>query len=296
MKPLYLPFADGQWRMAMGLKPLQLQQWIEIDEDFTEELNYKDQLLKEQYSDVCGCLPESQAGQQEVLELILEHLLQYFPNYYQQQGNYVVNKMTNQKWSLSNFTNNPLDLAGRLVQEDLCLMQLKDNEYILTAGSVCFPARWRLREKLGRPLVQIHDPVPGYAEKLEQPVNKFFDRLKPEFPGYRLNWGIVDSPELFLTQPHGFETFGADITAENAGEKLWLRVERQTLRRLPKSGSILFTIRTYVYSLKFVVRDRQIASQLAAVIQQIPPQMQIYKNILPIKNPLLAYLQRVAAF
>ncbi|PPS46095.1 hypothetical protein B1A85_02310 [Chroococcidiopsis sp. TS-821] len=280
----------------MGLKPLQLQHWIEIDEDFAKELNYKDKLHREQYSDVFGCLPESEAGQQEVLELILEHLLQYFPNYYQQQDDHIVNKVTNQIWNLRDFTKNSLDLAGRLVQEDLCLMQRNDSEYILTAGSVCFPARWRLSEKLGRPLMQIHDPVPGYAQKLEQPVNKFFDRLKPEFPGYRLNWGIVDSPELFLTQPHGCAAFGEDITAENAGEKLWLRVERQTLRRLPKSGGILFTIRTYVYALKSIVRDRQIASQLAAVIQQIPQEMQIYKNILPIKSPLLTYLQQLTAF
>ncbi|MUL36837.1 heme-dependent oxidative N-demethylase family protein [Gloeocapsopsis dulcis] len=295
MKPIYLPFADGQWRMAMGLKPLQLQHWIEIDEDFSEELNYKNKLLKEHYSDVVGSLPGSEAGQREVLELILKHLLQYFPDYYQQQGNCVVNKITKQVWYLSDFTKNPLDLAGRLVQEDLCLMQLK-REYILTAGSVCFPARWRLSEKLGRPLVQIHDPVPDYAQKLEQSVNKFFDRLKPEFPGYRLNWGIVDSPELCLTQRHSTEVFGADITAENAGEKLWLRVERQTLRRLPVSGGILFTIRTYVYPLKSVVSDPAIASQLAAVIEQIPPQMQIYKNIFPIQTVLLAYLERVVAF
>lgn len=294
MKPIYLPFADGQWRMAMGLKPLQLQHWIEIDEDFADELNYKDKLLKEHYSDVFGSLPESEAGQQEVLELILEHLLEYFPDYYQQQNDCIVNKVTQQTWHLRDFTRNPLELAGRLIQEDLCLMQLKDHEYILTSGSVCFPSRWRLSEKIGRPLLQIHDPVPSYAQKLEQSVNRFFDRLKPEFPGYRLNWGIVDSPELFLTQRHSSEAFGADITAKNAGEKLWLRVERQTLRRLPISGCILFTIRTYVYSLKSVVSDRQIALQLAAAIQQIPPEMQTYKNIFPIQTALLSYLQQMA--
>lgn len=296
MKPIYLPFADGQWRMAMGLKPLQLQHWIEIDEDFADELNYKDKLLKEQRSEVFGSLGGSEAGQQEVLELILKHLLKYFPDYYQQQGDRIVNNITEQVWYLRDFTTNPLDLAGRLVQEDLCLMQLKDHEYILTAGSVCFPARWRLSEKLGRPLMQIHAPVPDYADKLEQPINKFFERLKPEFPGYRLNWSIVDSPELFLTQPHGTQTLGADITVENAGEKLWLRVERQTLRRLLSNDGILFTIRTYVYSLNSIVRDRRVASQLAAAIQQIPPQMQLYKNIFPIQKVLLAYLQRVVAF
>ncbi|MBE9193310.1 DUF3445 domain-containing protein [Gloeocapsopsis crepidinum LEGE 06123] len=278
----------------MGLKPLQLQHWIEIDEDFADELNYKDKLLKDRNSEVFGSLPESEAAQQEVLQLLLEHLLQYFPDYYQQQDNCIFNKITGQAWHLNDFAANPLDLAGRLVQEDLCLMQLK-REYVLTAGSVCFPARWRLSEKLGRPLVQIHDPVPGYAQKLEQSVNKYFHHLKPECPGYRLNWGIVDSPELFLTQRHSNEAFGTDITADNAGEKLWLRVERQTLRCLPMSGGILFTIRTYVHSLQKLASDPAIASQLATVVQQIPPEVQIYKNIFPIQTALLAYLQRVRA-
>ncbi|NEQ23419.1 MAG: DUF3445 domain-containing protein, partial [Microcoleus sp. SIO2G3] len=40
--PTYLPFADGQWRLSMGLKSLNLQEWIEIDEHFTKELALKD--------------------------------------------------------------------------------------------------------------------------------------------------------------------------------------------------------------------------------------------------------------
>lgn len=51
-KPIYLPFADGQWRLAMGLKPLQLQDWIEIDADFADQLTLKTQLLAQRYSDV----------------------------------------------------------------------------------------------------------------------------------------------------------------------------------------------------------------------------------------------------
>ncbi len=78
-KPPYLPFADGQWHMNMGLKALNLQHWIEIDEHFADELALKDKLLKNHYSDVFASLPESQPSQQEVLDLLLNHLLEQFP-------------------------------------------------------------------------------------------------------------------------------------------------------------------------------------------------------------------------
>jgi hypothetical protein len=85
-KAVYLPFADGQWHLTMGLKPLQLSDWIEIDEHFAHQLTLKTQLLSQRYSDVFASISGSEEGQQEVLDLLLAHLLQYFPQYYQRQG------------------------------------------------------------------------------------------------------------------------------------------------------------------------------------------------------------------
>lgn len=291
-KAVYLPFADGQWHLTMGLKPLQLSDWIEIDESFANQLTLKTQLLSQRYSDVFACISGSENGQREVLDLLLAHLLQYFPRYYQRQGDRLLNQVTGQVWHLADFEANPLDLAGRIVQEDLCLMLPGDCGYVLAAASLCFPSRWKLQEKLGQPMAQIHQHVPGYADKLKRPVDNFFASLKPNYPGYRLNWGIVDSPDLFLDQDKGQQDFNPTITADNAGERLWLRVERQTLRRLD-SGGILFTIRTYVHPLYSLMDDLMAIRSLVAAIRQIPAPMQIYKNLLPIREALLAYLDRV---
>jgi hypothetical protein len=294
-KPTYLPFADRQWRMSMGLKALNAKDWIEIDEHFAEELALKDKLLKKQYSDVFASLPESRPSQKEVLDLLLNHLLQQFPQYYRQQGTTIENITTGQVWDVADFEAAPLDLAGRLVQEDLLLMQPSPEGYRLVAASLCFPSRWRLREKLGRPLTQIHSPVPEYQDKLERPVDNFFDRLKVNHPAWRLNWSILDSPELFLPQAREKQDLDTTLDAKNAGEKLWIRVERQTLRRLRVSSDILFTVRTYVHPLKVLEDDPAIARNLAEAVKQIPPDMQRYKNLLPIREALLDYLTQVAA-
>lgn len=291
-QPIYLPFADGQWHLAMGLKPLQIQDWIEIDTDFANQLCLKNDLLTRRYAEVFASLPGSITAQQEVLELLLAHLLRYFPDLYQQAGDRLLNRVTNQVWQQSDFKTSPLDLAGRLVQEDLCLMLPEENRYKLAAASVCFPSHWRLQEKLGRSMAEIHQPIPGYAEKLERPVDHFFDRLKLDHPGYRLNWSIVNSPDLFLASSHRDQIIDSALTSENAGERLWLRVERQTLRRLAVSEGILFTIRTYINPLHKLVQDQAIARSLSVAIQQIPTTMQQYKNILPIRATLLTYLEQ----
>ncbi len=294
-QPTYLPFADGQWRMSMGLKALNLKEWIEINEHFVNDLRLKDKLLKKQYSDVFASLPNSQLSQKEVLDLLLNYLLEQFPQYYRQQGKTIENISTGQVWDVTDFEAAPLDLAGRLVQEDLLLMQPSSEGYILAAASVCFPLRWQLRKKLGRPMAQIHQAVPGYHDKLKRPVDSFFDRLKSEHPVWRVNWSIVNSPELFLV--YDKQKLGSDrlINAENAGKNLWIRLERQTLRRLMVSGDILFTIRTYVYPLQVIEDDPAMAHNLAEAVKQIPPEMQSYKNLLPIREALLSYLEQIGA-
>ncbi|MBE9060514.1 DUF3445 domain-containing protein [cf. Phormidesmis sp. LEGE 11477] len=313
---MYLPFVKSKGHPVMGLQPLKLKDWIEIDENFVSQLGYKAWLLAHRYEDVFVSCPETQPAQQECLDLLTTHLIQHFPHVYQPIGNgqveneqieneqiegeqierkaiapsALINLRTKQTWRCSDFSRSPLDLAARLVQEDLCIMLPAEASYRLAAASVCFPLRWNLKEKLSQPIAQIHQQVPSYADRLARPVNHVFARLKEDYPSLRFNWSIVDSTELHLTQNKHVTGFDPGITARNIEEKLWLRVERQTLRRLPISKGILFTIRTYVYPLGQVVKDSKLAVQLADAIRSLHPDMQKYKNLLPFRQALLTYL------
>jgi hypothetical protein len=178
-------------------------------------------------------------------------------------------------------------LAGRLVAEDLCLMQAGEEGYRLTAASLCFPNRWQLEEKIGQPLDFIHAPVPGYASALERPVTHFFAALKPGRILGRVNWGIADDPARF--QPIGHEADAA-ITAANAGSALYLRVERQTLRRLPQSDAVLFTIGTQITPLDRVIATRDDAVDLAGAIRDMSSATLRYKHLSAAAPALLAWL------
>jgi dimethylamine monooxygenase subunit A len=292
---IHIPSPSSSSRMTMGIQGLSLEDWIEIDENFAIYLNRKKQLLEYKYLEVFASLPGSQPAQTEVLKLLLEHLSIHFSQYYHQQGTQIKNLATNEVWYIEDFENNPLDLAGRLVQEDLCIMQYESGKYLLSAASLCFPHHWRLREKLGKPVSQIHDPVPGYSENLEHPVDGFFNRLQSESPVYRLNWGIADTSELFYPSSESHNSAAPDVTIENIGEKLWLRIERQTLRRLEESRDILFTIRTYIYPLSILASNPIAARNLEGVIKQTSPEMQAYKNVLPFRDTLFRYLTAIGS-
>lgn len=279
-----------------GLQTLELHDWIEPDERFASELTEKERLLRERHQEVFAVLPEALDGSTEVLELLAAHLPSRFPTLYRREGNLLCNLVTQQSWNLSQQVLHPLDLAGRLVQEDLCLMQHDpaSNTYRLVGASLCFPTRWRLADKMGKPLTAIHDPVPGYEEQLAATVDRFFERLKAEKPVWRVNWGLIDDPTLFQPTGHRRKGLNPDITADNAGEKLWIRIERQTLRRLPRTQDVLFTIRVHIRPLQQLLSYPERAATLASAIRGMPEPLRLYKSLPPFLDAVLAWLDRAA--
>ncbi|MCE3250507.1 MAG: hypothetical protein K0R41_4332 [Geminicoccaceae bacterium] len=284
----YRPFLDGPWRLAMGLKALDLDDWIEIDEHVAGQLAERRHMLDLRRGEVLGALPESAAGQAEVLELLLDHLPKRFPEHYRRRNGELANRITGERFDLAAWRAAPLELAGRLVQEDLCLLQRGEPAYRLVAGVLCFPSHWRLADKLGRPLEVIHEPVPGFADGLAPTADRFFANLQVARPVWRVDWSLVDTPQLFLPPEHRAER--KVIAAGRAGEQLWLRVERQTLRRLPRSGDVLFGIRTHVAPLAAAIEGPGAARALAARVREMPPAMAAYKGIAAIREPLLEWL------
>ena len=118
------------------------------------------------------------------------------------------------------------DLAA-LAQEDFCVMQAgEDGAYALTAALLCAPAHWRLAEKLGRPLGEIHAPVPGFNARLGGPADRFFAeprRSSGRSGGRTGRWSRA--PTLFHPQPrepparpHGRERRGEAVAAGRAAD------------------------------------------------------------------------------
>jgi hypothetical protein len=293
-QPRYLPYLSGDFRLAMGLVALDPKLWIEPDDQFAPELREKERLLAERHGEVVATRPGSQPAQREVLDLLVAHMVGHYPDLLHDDGQTLSIPPTGAAYRRDDWHDAAIDLAGRLVQEDFCLMAPGPGGYTLEAASLCFPSRWRLCEKLGQPMSIIHDPVPGFGDKLARPVDRFFDHLGVDRPVWRVNWSLNDDPTLF--QPVRRQDADTDeaITVENAGDRLFIRCERQTLRRLPECGWILFTIKTYVDPIASLAGRPDAAAGLASAVRQLPEGTRRYKNVAPYQEALLDYLDGCA--
>jgi dimethylamine monooxygenase subunit A len=251
----YVPLDPKGWRLAMGLRPLDLARWLEVDEHRDEELALKDRLLRDSYDVVVATNPEGEEASIELLEEVQANLATFYPALAKDP----------------NSADHPIVTASRLVQEDLCVL-VREDTWRLRSACVCFPSRWDLATKIGTTLDDIHGPVPGYEEQLARPTTLFFDRLRPDRSFWRLNWTLLDSPDLF--QP-------AIARQAPVGEleEWYFRVERQTLRSLARTGAAVFTIRTYVTSAATLCeRDDTFAATLVHALETAPHDVQAYKG------------------
>ena len=134
----------------------------------------------------------------------------------------------------------PLLTLSRLIQEDICILERRGEEHVLSAALLCFPAAWTLAEKLGRPLTRIHVPVPAYDDGIAARVQRLFDGVQAGRPLWRANLLRYDNSDLF--QPYT-EAMRRKVGAPDSPFE---RSERQTVFRLPRTGAVVFAIHTTV--------------------------------------------------
>ncbi|SNS12316.1 MULTISPECIES: DUF3445 domain-containing protein [unclassified Azospirillum] len=275
-EPFPWPFDGPAYRMAMGLRTLAPADWLSPDAGWPGQLARRADLLRQRKWDVLALMPEAKAAAEEMLELLFQHLATQHSSWFQRQGAGLFSAIGGAVMQPADF-DHPLHLLGYLLPDDLCLLTPSAGGWRLTGGVVCFPSHWLLPHKLGKPLPGIHRPVPGYDATLAMPVDRFFDRLTPGRLVWRANWGLSDDADLF--QPGGPRPPPADepVTVENAGQRLFLRVEKQTLRKLPGSGAVLFTIRTHQRALAALTPEQQ--AHFAAILRSVPDDVARYKGL-----------------
>lgn len=289
----HTPYASGKPSFAIGLAPIDVADWIEQDGLLVEQLALKETILAQEGSAAFAALAGSEGGQAEVLQLLAAHLPARYPEVYQREGEALRILPSDRLVALEGAP--ALLTASRLVQEDLLLMRRDDEGWRLVAGSLCFPSTWVLAEKIRRPMDAIHAPVSGYAGKMAGMVARIFDNLKAEQPVERFNWSIYGDALLRHAQSKQdpLRRFPPGQSAAHAH----IRVERQTLRRLPLSGDILFTVRVHVdpaAALAVDPRGRELARALRDRLAALSPDELAYKGIVEARERLLAALAALA--
>ena len=198
----------------------------------------------------------------------------------------------------------PMATAARMVQDDLAIMFEKpDGQYYLLAGAILLAGFWRLSDKFRMPLSEIHTSgdVPGFKSKLEKGMMNFFRRMQPQAPVLRNNYFLQVDDNLAWSDSIGSEDAEYQegqqqmegwATAEKnkAIEHHHFRSERQSLRRLPRSGGVVFTIRTYFEPMTKICQEPGVPGRLASAVRSWGEDVSKYKGRERYGEVLLEYL------
>lgn len=221
---------EGRRRLP-GIQPLTLTDWLLRDAAYDGQMALRDRLIASQRADVQRLSSQGQAAAQELLATVLGLLRQ--SSAYQVEETWVKRP---DGVVVPVLAEDPLGTLGQLVQEDFCLLQKQDGEHVLTGAVLCFPASWSLADKYMKPLGLIHQPVGEYDGDIGKRVQRMFDMMRSEQPLWRSNVLLYDVPSLFTPF----------AKARQTGDEGYVRSERQSLVKLPKTGAVVFSIHTYL--------------------------------------------------
>ncbi len=238
-----------------GTGPIAISDWLQRDEVFAEQMAYRDRLIAERPAAVHATAEGCRPAAEELLTLVLAHL-DGVSGYRRDAG-----AVLRPDGVAVPLDGPPLVAAGRLVQEDLCVLERPEGsaEHVLTGAILCFPSNWTLAEKFGRGLARIHLPVERYDADVARRVQRLFDALRPEAPLMRAN--LIAYAEADLFNPR--HEFARHTPA--AGAARFVRVERQVLVRLPVTRAVVFSIHTYM------VRPEALSPDQRARLEAVRP-------------------------
>jgi dimethylamine monooxygenase subunit A len=309
---------DVPGMLRSGLKRLRNSRHFLVEEPhrMRHELLLKQKALDDpkRHPVVFVAEPSSLEAQRECLELHLSYLPVRYPDLYtydKEGGGSITVKPLEKTFFIKDWIDTrPLELCERIVQEDLILMRCETSTpkdpsekpvqtFHMAAAAVVFSFN-ELSEKLGKPAEFIHAPVPGFEKHLRKSLNLTFSTLKAEKPLWRNNWGLA--PSGSLDEPLYGSTEALElrrmvkVTPEDIKATKFIKVEYQTIRRLPRTNTLLFTVKTMADPMSSLETVPLAAACLAASIRGMSPAMRAYKGIEneETNQAVLAYLDSIS--
>ncbi|KAF2423487.1 hypothetical protein EJ08DRAFT_724637, partial [Tothia fuscella] len=276
----------------MGLKNLDLANWLIVDDNYTTYLHIRFNLLNNHKDEVLQIVhtPTVQTASEELLRMVSDFLIKRYPSYYgtftpaRGRPSIMLKRMDTTSFDITPpFAIHPLEICARLAMEDfnILIQDESTGEHHLAASVTLFPVGWKLKDRIGWSITKLHAQVPEWSTRLSHPVEKFFSRIRVDNPMERSAYFIQIAPPtqtlqstLFSQETHSFHTRGEE---DFKIEDVIVRMERQTFRRLPISGAIVFTVKTVSKRLMTDFEEEELAN-LALEIRGWPEEVGRYKG------------------
>jgi hypothetical protein len=302
------PFPEDAYMYAVNLEPhvrggptAAYDAIFDLDEHYIGECEDRALVLADDPLR-CQVLPHMMEAQWDTLELLMESAAQDYPELFSLTKNGNQWRWVNHPLGIDqSFTFGkpeslplpPFEYITRQIQGDFTLHDQREDNLFMDGGMVTSQADWSLNFDLGMSFHEWHGPVPlAHELGVFDRALQYLLRLQYGKPVRRMNWTLTVNPRLD-TSPENYPLWGPDrtsITPENVGHKMCLRVELQTLTRLPRSNGVLFGIRGYLIRLEELVRVPKWGKRLHRVLRDLHPQIAEYKGMARYRGIIVDYL------
>ncbi|KAG7086669.1 hypothetical protein E1B28_002609 [Marasmius oreades] len=292
----YRPFR-WEYHQNMSLMSMEPDWWLELESTYRERITQRKTLHAQHGTAIINALPGSELACRELMEMVIQFLCARYPNqfqYHHRTGTFV-----NRILETTTDTNriHPLVFLNENVPEDF-LIPMEDPRtglYVLCAGVSCSAVGWNLGTKIGKPLHEIHAPVPDYAEKMKFSMDRFFSNMPCDKPIQRGSWGLEDGQPLFVL-PGSHEMIARETRQrpDMKVEDIYLRVDWQTLRRLPRSKAIVFNFKALFTPMTDFRNEPYIPRLLLKILREGKPSILQYKGLWHTEHVALPALEKWA--
>ncbi|ODV78143.1 uncharacterized protein CANTADRAFT_55368 [Suhomyces tanzawaensis NRRL Y-17324] len=316
------PFKNAAYKLTMGIKSLDVQDWLLVENSYKKVTAVKSKIInnshpaypaeKDLRSNTLLHTDEAFPAIKEFYSVATSYMCDKYPMYFVREGDMIHNKINNiyVPSTCSNDVKDApkyLEYLTQIIEEDFIIL-LKDpskedekdgTEYFFKAGVFAFAAGFNPRDRFNAPLSFVHHPIPGYEEKLKLSMNRFFNRIVPGQFVTRSNFSVqthdkyyVDDSNKGHNLPKDHVQVALDYDSLDFDNQVHYRSERQVLTKLPESGAVVFTIRTYLHPMSRIKSEGpEVCERLVGAIEGFPPDIVTYKRAGEWGPPLIKYLR-----
>ncbi|KAJ5958262.1 uncharacterized protein N7479_005412 [Penicillium vulpinum] len=296
-KALPRPYRPFRWayHQTMSLTKLETDWWIELESTYKSRIAQRKELYAKNGKEVLDAMPGSELACKELMEMVLQFTCARYPQYFTLVDKRILqNKILGTEQDVT--AKPPLEVLLDNVPEDFAVMLRDDTTgfYFLRAAVICSALGWNVASKVGKQLHEIHEPIPDYKEKMQFSMDRFFTKMPAEKPIQRGSWGLEIGQPLYMPpgDPHELHRLSQrdDLSIDDCN----LRVDWQTLRRLPLSGAVIFNFKGLFTPIAEFRDEPGVPALVMKVVTEGKKNLMDYKSVWHVQHVVVPKLKEWA--
>ncbi|CAL3964279.1 hypothetical protein PZA11_001676 [Diplocarpon coronariae] len=296
-KALPRPYRPLRWKyhQTMSFQKLEPDWWLEVENSYVSRVKERQELFREYGRKVLDYLPGSELACKELMEMCLQFYCARYPAQFSLSPDKKIfhNRILGTETILKRY--HPLHILLNNVPEDfaIVLRNEEDGMYYFRAGVICSSLGWNVGTKIGLQLEQIHNRIPDY-KKMSFSMDRFFSKMATDSPIQRGSWGLEVGTPLFMPPGHPHEALRETQNAELKIDDCNLRVDWQTLRRLPLSAGVVFNFKALFTPVTEFRDEPYIPALLLKILKEGKKELMEYKGTWHVEHVCIPKLEEFA--